>query len=172
MQTIQRAALAPAEPSSADRRIASRASAYANEARTDILQSTQEDKEAPKELKKAQGDGEADQRTQDSEDSSVNTAQPDGIQSDRQAKTEQTASDQTEQGAPASPNGTSGSASAQPAGGAQNEAKRSTAPGTPAGLGVEPETKEPTPKTLPRGYSRSGQGVQSGAPAAKFNVFA
>ena len=63
MQTIQRAALAPAEPSSADRRVASRASAYANEAWTDILQDTQQNKEAPKELKKTQEDGDAEPST-------------------------------------------------------------------------------------------------------------
>ena len=36
MQTIQRAALAPADPSSADRRVASRARQYANQARMDL----------------------------------------------------------------------------------------------------------------------------------------
>ena len=45
MQTIQRAALAPAEPSSADRQVASRAAQYANEARAELIV---EEKEAPK----------------------------------------------------------------------------------------------------------------------------
>lgn len=45
MQTIQRAALAPAEPSSADRRVAARAAQYANEARVELAA---EAKEAPK----------------------------------------------------------------------------------------------------------------------------
>jgi hypothetical protein len=56
MQTLQRAALAPAEPSSADRQVAARAAQYANEARTELLV---EQKEAPK--KPAEKTGESGQ---------------------------------------------------------------------------------------------------------------
>ena len=52
MQTIQRAALAPAEPSSADRRVAARAAQYANQARVE-LQLEQREKSAPAKVNKA-----------------------------------------------------------------------------------------------------------------------
>ncbi|MGC6418345.1 MAG: putative metalloprotease CJM1_0395 family protein [Bradymonadia bacterium] len=56
MQTIQRAALAPAEPSSADRRVAARAAQYANQARVE-LQLEQREKSAPTKASKASSDG-------------------------------------------------------------------------------------------------------------------
>jgi hypothetical protein len=63
MQTVQRAALAPAEPSSADRRVAARASQSANKARMELQADRREEREAPKAPKKVR-DAEEGARTE------------------------------------------------------------------------------------------------------------
>ncbi|MEE2787237.1 MAG: putative metalloprotease CJM1_0395 family protein [Myxococcota bacterium] len=82
MQTIRRAALAPADPSSADRRIAARATQYVVEAQAELMT---EELEAPKTLAKK------------NEDDATTSDPPPVAANDGQAQTASTTIDETQQ---------------------------------------------------------------------------